>query len=560
VTRGSSSSAIFETSARKDPFFIMFQRPMSRVLKLSCLGALAVPMGALASSCSNMSDKCENTNTCAAFEADAGDAGACDDPSTEACAVSNARGVFVSAATGNDTDGAADGTREKPFRSVSKALATAKSQKKNVYVCAGAGDYTEAQTLTLDAAFSGVSLFGGFSCADWTYSTALKSKIVSASPNVIIVDGVEGGLSLADFEVQAADATQLGTSSLAVQVRSSQSVALRRVKVTAGRGAAGAPGRPGGKGADGVAGDAAQNGKDAYCPTGLQPARMNQPGGIAVPGSACGSIGGKGGGVNAVSDSAAVGGESGLPRTALAWPNVDNAGKGEAAGGSNKQGGEGAPGNPGADAPPAAEVGAWTAGGYAPASGRAGTAGSPGQGGGGGGASKSNVSCVGASGGAGGMGGCGGGAGQGGGGGGASVALFVWQSGVTIEGCELIARDGGVGAQGGDGAQGGSGKRGGDGGGSSGTAAAAGQGGPGGTGGGGGSGSGGTGGAAYALVSHGNEVTQVGSNSLTAGSGGAAGAGGSLIGLGVNRAPSGSVGASGKQLVCGDSTPCVSRP
>ncbi|HEY6557810.1 MAG TPA: hypothetical protein VI072_11070 [Polyangiaceae bacterium] len=539
----------------------MLHNPMFRLLKLSCLGALALPMGALASSCSNMSDKCENTNTCAGLDADAGDAGSCADPSTQPCAISNARGLFVSAATGSDTDGAADGTREKPFRSVGKALATARVQKKNVYVCAGAGDYTEVQTLTIDAAFTGVSLFGGFNCADWTYATTLKAKIVSSSPNAIIVDGVTSGMQLADFEVQAADATQLGTSSLAVQVRSSQSVTLRRVKVTAGRGAAGAPGMPGGKGADGVAGEDAKNGRDAYCPTGLQPAlRMNQPGGISVPGSACGSIGGKGGGVSAVVDSAASDGESGLPRTNLAWSDVDNAGKGEAAGGSNKQGGEGSPGNPGPDALAADEVGTWMAGGYAPASGRAGTNGSPGQGGGGGGASKSNASCVGASGGAGGMGGCGGGAGQGGGGGGASVALFVWQSGVTIEACELIARDGGVGRNGGDGGQGGGGAGGGAGGRGAGTAAAGGRGGDGGTGGGGGSGSGGTGGASYALVSHGNAVTQVGNNSLTAGSGGAAGAGGSLIGLGVDPAPPGSVGANGKQLVCSASVPCVSRP
>lgn len=540
----------------------MFHCSMFRLLKLSCLGALALPMAALASSCSNMSGECENTNTCTGLDPDGGDAGSCNDPSTQPCAISNARGVFVSAATGSDTDGAADGTREKPFRSVGKALATARVQKKNVYVCAGAGDYTEAQTLSLDVEFSGVSLFGGFNCADWTYATTLKAKIVSESPNAFVVEGVTGGLQIADFEVQAADATQLGTSSLAVQVKSSQAVSLRRVKIAAGRGAAGAPGSPGDKGADGVAGDDANNnGKDAYCPTGLQPvSRTNQPGGAAVAGSACGSAGGKGGGVNAAPDSAAGDGESGSPRTALAWPDVDNAGTAEATGGSNKQGGEGAPGNPGPGGSAAAELGTWTAGGYVPASGRAGTNGFPGQGGGGGGASKSNASCVGASGGAGGMGGCGGGAGQGGGGGGASVALFVWQSGVTIEGCELIARDGGAGARGGDGGQGGGGAGGGAGGKGAGTAAAGGRGGDGGTGGGGGSGSGGTGGASYALVSHGQEVTQRSSNSLTAGSGGVAGAGGSLIGLGVDPAPSGSTGASGKQLVCSVSAPCVSRP
>jgi hypothetical protein len=128
------------------------------------------------------------------------------------------------------------------------------------------------------------------------------------------------------------------------------------------------------------------------------------------------------------------------------------------------------------------------------------------------------------------------------------VAVFVWQSAVTLENCELISKDGGAGGIGGDGNSGGAGRGGAAGGDSAGTVAAGGQGGPGGTGGPGGSGSGGSGGPSHALVAGANAVTELGTNMLIPGNGGRAGAGGSLLGLGDDSAPSGFAGASAEQL------------
>jgi len=143
-------------------------------------------------------------------------------------------------------------------------------------------------------------------------------------------------------------------------------------------------------------------------------------------------------------------------------------------------------------------------------------------------------------------GGCGGFKGTKGTGGGASIALLVWDSGVTIEQCTLTAGDGGKGGDGGNGGAASNGRPGALGGGdTTGDMANAGQAGPGGKGGNGGSGSGGTGGPSYAVVHHGPAPVNSGS-ALAYGQGGGFGKGGSVGGL--FPAPNGSLGAVGETL------------
>ncbi|HMJ14385.1 MAG TPA: hypothetical protein VK524_23375, partial [Polyangiaceae bacterium] len=73
-----------------------------RALRVVLGGTASLLAVGAASSCSNLADDCKNTLTCNVPGGDAGDAGACTDPSTEPCAISDQRGVFVSAANGSD--------------------------------------------------------------------------------------------------------------------------------------------------------------------------------------------------------------------------------------------------------------------------------------------------------------------------------------------------------------------------------------------------------------------------------------------------------------------------
>jgi hypothetical protein len=141
------------------------------------------------------------------------------------------------------------------------------------------------------------------------------------------------------------------------------------------------------------------------------------------------------------------------------------------------------------------------------------------------------------------MGGCGGTHGEAGKGGGASVALLIWDSGVTLDTIALVSATGGKGGKGGDSGGAGAGAKGGSGGGSflgSPHIGAAGDGGKGGDGGNGGSGSGGTGGPSVPLVFRG--IAPAGSPTFIQGMLGPKGAGGSLNNSPASKAPDGTDG------------------
>jgi hypothetical protein len=392
-------------------------------------------------------------------------------------------GVFVSPA-GDDESG--EGTRARPYATIGRVIEAAVAGGLRVYACADGGVYEESVAIGTEA--SGLEMYGGFSCDDWSYSREAKSLVSTTEQLALRVEGVVG-LRIEDFGFQAADATVPGGSSMGAFVMGSKLVVLRRVRFEAGKGMAGAAGE---------AGQAAVRRPDRGN------ASSDSAGGAAKECSCEGqqtpTIGGAGGDVPNQS------GHPGLPD----W----GRGKGGAVGTCDLVA------QRGADAPPqppslgATLLGVLSAAGWAPASGENGTIGYPGQGGGGGASDATE------GGGGGGCGGCGGGAGSGGQGGGASVALAILTSSVTLEDSELLAA---LAGDSGNGAAGGEGQKEADDGGAGRDSC---DGGAGGYGGRGGAGGGGAGGISVGVLWRGESGPSILGNEYTLGSPGAKGIGG----------------------------------
>jgi hypothetical protein len=430
-------------------------------------------------------------------------------PDTDACAISDDYGVFVSATTG--VDGPGRGGHAAPLKTLAAGLAATKSGPKRLYACANAGVF--AERLTLSAEYDGVDVYGGFDCSNldqWTYSTTLQAEIKPSDPIGATINGLVAGTTLQDLKITASDATTAGDSSFGMIVNGSQNVLLRHVAITAGKGADGAAGDDGDDGPNGADAQDSQKGMNADCSA--APPEFQSGGYWAAAEVVCSSQGGTGGQAFKSAVSNGNGGSDGAPYSATLPPAIERNGApattDSAATGAT--GGPGANGIKGSTGSAAAEIGMFSALGYTPASGNDGTDGKPGQGGGGGAASKGNGTCVGAS-------------------GGASVALLVWQSGIALDACTLVAQEGGAGANGGNGGSAGLGKTGAAGGVGNPTYGIpdGGGGGKGGNGAPGGSGSGGSGGPSVALVHNGSAPDHPNS-SLSERAGGAKGLGGSL--------------------------------
>jgi len=472
-------------------------------------------------------------------EPDACDPGTAKSPTESTCLISEQYGVFVSP-LGSDTTGV--GTRSAPFKTLAKGLQIAKGNVMRVYACDDGTGYPDA--LTVDTTLDGTSLYGGFECTGWTYAVTRRARVRPTTGVALVVKGLTAGLTVEDFEFNAADAAA-GASSIGAIVDTAVNVVLRGVKVTAGKGGGGVDGVEGAKGADGdPALGQEHQGYRAECPYG----GPFQVGGAWANLSACGSQGGGGG--TASKNNVGASGFPGTPSTDVTPPNNPNGGPN---GPTGQNGGAGSPGNAGTPGAASSASGSFSAAGYAVAApGGSGAVGKTGQGGGGGGGSDAVPlsNCVGASGGAGGMGGCGGTPGMGGASAGASIALLSWMSPITLDRCELMSAAGGGGGNGGKGGKGGVGKAGAPGGaGYTGDAGAAdagtgpgkgGTGGPGGNGGNGGSGAGGNGGPSYAIVYKGMVPTKLNGTIVAHGAGGAKGMGGSVDSV---KAPDGLVGA-----------------
>ncbi len=424
------------------------------------------------------------------------------------------KAVFVSASTGSP--GGA-GTQASPLDTIAAGVAQAASGSRDVYVASGT--YNAGGGVALA---NGVSIYGGYSSAGWSRSTATPT--VNGSPQAMLANGVTG-VTLQLLTLQgAADGAH---SAYGLRALNGASVTLESSTVVAGAGQNGAAGStgpaglPGGNGVSGGVGTAGSGGLSPASATGgfgaagpITAGRgvAGSPG-ITVPGGGAGGAGGLGSQFFGSCTSPALGNTSALD-TALPGL-LGPPGAGGGAGGL----------------PSAATVGpVWTATG-----GANGETGHPGGGGGGGGSGSGTSvfnpfpSCSGRSGGGGGGGGGGGAGGDGGGGGGfggGSFAVYLWNSTVTINGGSLAASKGGDGGAGGGGGNGGAGGAGGSGGlGEVNPAGAGGPGKAGGTGGHGGPGGGGPGGPSVGVFRGGTStLVQSGSPSITPGPAGAGGA------------------------------------
>ncbi len=364
------------------------------------------------------------------------------DPAVDPCAIDEAIGVFVS--PGATEEG--DGTRARPFLSLEQALAATRGDRKRIYVCATAGDYTA--TVTLNAADSNREIYGSFDCASWAYNPDVKARFVASGRGTWVLDNVSD-LYVRGVEIVALPARSMGHSSIGVLIATARKVHFDTCRLTAG---AGAQGEEGQSGADGNSAPEAaedQHGRDGFCLTDSVVA-ASQPGGHWPTVSACGNRGGEGGAARR--DQEGSSGLTGTPPTPAQLLNNGSAAT-LAAGGDGTIGTLGLPGTPGGVGPVSGILA--PSEGYVPALAGAGSPGSRGGPGGGGGGGRSisagNIQCLAGSGGAGGPGGCGGLGGQGGRGGGASFALALLNSTVTLTGCELSSAAGGQGGQGGAG-------------------------------------------------------------------------------------------------------------
>ncbi len=492
-------------------------------------------------------------------------AGACQcdtsqEPSTAACLVADAFGVFVAPPASGGSDVTGSGTMAAPYATIGKALASLGS-KTRVFVCNGT--YAEQVTVTTP-----VSLSGGLACpsgAAWSYvggfaqvdspSAAYALQITNVSASSVLVEDMH--FAAPDRAPTDQDANANGNSSIAALVVSSNAT-FERVTLTAGKGANGAAG------ADGTA-TPNYPVNSPVAPSGL--------GGNVGPGTSGGPsatlVGGAGGTIQCANGDSSTGGAG---ATLDPSGSIGSGGNGAASPEPTPSGtrdGAGAP--PSCAGPPsgthgpdngadgfarsggsaASSYGLLSSSGWAPSQGAAGAAGSPGQGGGGSSDGQDGaitladggLSPVFTSGGGGGAGGCGGSGAAAGGGGGASIALASVGSLVALNGCTLIASNGGNGGAGGAGQPG----QGGGGGGPAMVALCSG-GATGGNGAGGSGGAGGTAGASTCIAFTGSRPVTDSATILSAGSGGMPGPGGMGGAGGANAlgtGPSGSVGASG---------------
>jgi len=411
----------------------------------------------------------------------------------------------------------------------------------NAFVLAASQGLTQVwlPTSTFDETLelaAGVSVYGGYDPDNWQRTRAGATRFRGPGPLLIATDiSTPTTVALVGFE---ADDAARGESSIAARLTGSDGVTLEEVVLDAGRGGDGVDTTQPPAAADGDDGDeGSMTGISVPCAVATS---IAAPMGGAGGGSTCGChAGGRGG------NSGGGNGERGIGIMEGSGGCDDGPVRNGGSGGTPPEDGQIGRVGPSAGEPgDGAAAGEFTMSGWVPGDGTAGGGGRSGQGGGGGGAAEDvaqngNDFCIyyGASGGGGGAGGCGGEGSLGGTGGGASVALFLWDSTITLIDVELIAAAGGDGGNAGTGGDGGEGGRGGLGGPRGegpnyfeplASLLPGGDGGPGGDGAPGGGGGGGAGGPSVGIVLGGDagESAESSDVNITVGAAGAAGLGG----------------------------------
>ena len=203
-----------------------------------CLSVVALGCGTAAGVCGCHPENCAEILTC--------DTG----PKEPACNADPALGpaeddcgVFVSSSLGDDAN---PGTRERPVRTLVKAIGLARSGPLRVYACAEV--FPEAVMVP-----SGVAVWGGLDCADgWAYVGDNRRTVLAPAPDAIPLQvnasELQGISTLADLRLEAADASLPGGSSIAMLVQPGGAVEVRRSELVAGDGANGELGQGGGDG------------------------------------------------------------------------------------------------------------------------------------------------------------------------------------------------------------------------------------------------------------------------------------------------------------------------
>jgi hypothetical protein len=456
--------------------------------------------------------------------------------------------VYVSTSIGNDTG---DGTRQKPFKTIARAVVVAGAGTKKRPVCLSAEKYTEPVELP-----SGVSLYGGFNQADPTFPFRRSFKNGTQDIATTIVAPTTGPTAGTGILIQEIK-EEMHVENLTIDVKIGEAQngqSVYGVRVGGGTGQLFlrknvlllGNANPGAGGANGVPPSTSPAPNGNVGGNGCSNCSSFGQGGAAP---VCSSPGGRGG--NGSNGS----GNDGAPGS----PGAGGASGGGGGGGtsciSSGNGGPGGPGNPGAagSVPAqggvgAASLGTVVTGLYVAAKGAAGPAGGNGGGGGGGGGGGSSARswpiCYDDGAGGGGSGGCGGAGGPGGGGGdggGSVIGLLLGGATAVVEANVFTLGNGGAGGKGGTGA---TGQPGGTGMGGGSPGPVAGTGGRGGNGGGGGSGAGGGGGAGGHSVRIARAPTAVVTEATNTGTLGTAGPGGDG-GSGGTGAPAGTKGTAG---------------
>jgi hypothetical protein len=390
-------------------------------------------------------------------------------PSQDPCVITETYGVFVAPPANGGSDPSGDGSRKKPYATLTKAISAAAGLR--VYACGA----TYPESVTIDSSTGGVAIYGGLECPPavdagvaeagtidggsgaWSYTRALASVAPASTGYALDVESSVIGVHFEDmaFTAMDADPAHAGESSIAVIVNASSNVSFTRVTVTAGSGSMGADG--------------------GALPTNLCTAKLD--GGVSVLAGSATSTGGggaqgactcpvfgttAGGGGGSAALTAGGSGTTGgaIPAASLVVAGYDGLGGGGATTtpfARCQNGDPGANGSPQAGGTPGS-TGSLTSTGWQPTTAGSGMPGGPGEGGGGGGGEDGTGALGGAGGGGG---GCGGNGGAGGGGGGASIAIAVVNSSVVLHAMTIQTAAGG---QGGTGAQGEQGQAGGTGG------------------------------------------------------------------------------------------------
>jgi hypothetical protein len=409
--------------------------------------------------------------------------------------VDDPQGIFV-APSGDDAE---SGSKDEPFRTITKAISEAADTGGTIYVCNGT--FEEHLVVSADR----VVIRGGYACPSatitgWLYEAGTRARVRPSDPGYALhLDAVDGFVA-SDLDLAARDATAAGASSVGVFASSSTAVRFERLRIVAG------------DGMDGDDGMIAESNHFTGTPHGNNATLA--AGGLAVV-CACG---------DGSMSTGALGGAGGITPTAggLGLPDYMMGGGAPGAAGTAvtacTNGGLGAPAPTRAQASGAQVVGSINASdGWVPRAGSNGSNGEPGQGGGGGGGA---VGAGKGGGGGGACGGCGGSGGPGGMGGGASIGLLALDSEIVFDSLSRIetgdAGSGGAGAAGEVGQDGGT------------RGIADGNGCPGGTGGKGatgGAGGGGAAGVSVGVLSKGGAITSTGVT-FSLGNEGVAGPGG----------------------------------